>query len=125
MQCPRQCIITWSTVSNVGSLIIRERAFKRNSPADYVRGNFDFYPYKYERLDYSPHLHTVKEILALHKPAGEDSARNAMNGLFSMGAGNDMMQEMEEKMKIAKETRQAQMSELVHTMELPPVMNDT
>lgn len=74
---------------------------------------------------YSPDLHTVKEILALHKPAGEDSARNAMNGLFSMGAGNDMMQEMEEKMKIAKETRQAQMSELVHTMKLPPVINDT
>ena len=74
---------------------------------------------------YAPDLHTVKEILALYKPAGKDSACNAMNGLFSMGAGNDMMQEMEEKMKIAKETRQAQMSELVHTMELPPVMNDT
>ena len=74
---------------------------------------------------YSPDLHTVKEILALHKPAGEDTARNAMNGLFSMGAGNDMMQEMEEKMKTAKETRQAQMSELVRTMELQPVMIDT
>ena len=57
---------------------------------------------------YSPDLHTVKEILALHKLAGEDSARNAMNGLFSMGSGNDMMQEMEGKMKIAKETRQTQ-----------------
>ena len=31
---------------------------------------------------YSPNLHTVKEILALYKPAGEDSARNAMNGLI-------------------------------------------
>lgn len=41
------CIKRWFTDNT------RERAFKRNSPADYVRGNFDFYPYKYERLDKS------------------------------------------------------------------------
>ena len=74
---------------------------------------------------YSPKLHTVKEILAIYKPAGEDAGQSAMNGLASMGGGRDMMRDMEDKMKVAKESRQSQLLEQLKAMELQPHMIET
>lgn len=71
---------------------------------------------------YSPPLKSAKAVLAHYKPSGDDAMDNAMSGLGMMGAGNDMMLDMQARMEDAKAKRRAQMLEEVKTMELSPMM---
>ena len=93
MPRPRQCIITWYLVNCIKRWFTdnTRESFQEKFPwlmmseatwTSTILANMN----AWINLDehYAPDLHTVKEILALYKPAGKDSACNAMNGLFSM-----------------------------------------
>ncbi|KAL7553951.1 hypothetical protein ACHAWF_017877 [Thalassiosira exigua] len=67
---------------------------------------------------YSPHIHSVEEILAVYKPSSDNAGNEAMSGLSMMGASNSMMSDMKAKMDNARDQRRAVIKEQIRTMEL-------
>lgn len=69
---------------------------------------------------YSPNFPSTSEILSSYRPAGEDRASNAMEGLKSSGAGSEMIGDMKAKFDSAMEQKRAQIVEMTQSMDLSP-----
>jgi len=67
---------------------------------------------------YSPDFPSAMEVLPSYRPNGDDRVDNAMAGLSSMGAGNELIGDMKAKLDSAREQKRAQIAEAFKSMDL-------